>query len=75
MMHESGEVYVYMMRYFLGTNGRTNERTNKAILGVGLNGHTLFKPKLIVVTTLFGPVCSDQKQAPLFGMFFSKRKV
>ena len=35
MMHESGEVYVYMMRYFLGTNERTNERTNKAILGVG----------------------------------------
>ena len=35
MMHESGEVYVYMMRYFLGTN----ERTNKAILGVGCMMH------------------------------------
>ena len=29
MMHESGEVYVYMMRYFLGTNQRTNERTRR----------------------------------------------
>ena len=29
MMHESGEVYVYMMRYFLGTNGRTDVRTDE----------------------------------------------
>ena len=26
MMHESGEGYVYVMRYFLGTDGRTNEQ-------------------------------------------------
>ena len=50
-----------MMRYFLGTNGRTNERTNKAILGVGFQISHLGQPEFPIYENVY-----LARQAPIW---------